>query len=74
MVWLVPESKLVPVADTIADCGGTGDEAGSAACVLVAPALLLVSVTKVLVFTEPPLSTVVLDAGIPEVASSPGGD
>ena len=67
------------MATTVADCGATTEDAGSAACVVIAPAPPAVVVetapfTIVLVFTGASSTDFELDAGTPEVASPPGGE
>ena len=79
MTWLVSEARVVPVAGTATDCGGTGEDAGSAAFVVIALAPLpdVVGTTIfpiLLVFTEPSLPVLVFGAGSPEVASPPADD
>ena len=74
----VSEPGLVPVAGTV-DCGATGEDAGSAGCVVTAPAPLpdvpgTTWLTMVLVFAEPSLPVLVLGAGTPEVTSPPRDD
>ena len=78
-VWLGSDSALVPVATTVTDCGATTEDAGSAACVVIAPAPPAVVVetapfTIVLVFAGPSSTDFVLDAGTSEVVSPPGGE
>ena len=70
----VSEPMTVPVAETATDCGTTGEDAGSAARVVVAVAPMpeLVGTTPftiVLVVAEAPLPALTFDAGTPEVGS-----
>ena len=67
------------MAGTATDCGATGEDAGSAACVVIAPAPLsdvagTPAFVIVLVFAKPSLPVLVFGVGIPEVASPPSDD